>query len=145
MANRPSNPMDLPPLVHGLAEDAVENIKAKAIAAAEKEMADRDQKRIFDREKALALQQMELERTAADPEEAKLRIHIQLAPHAQLIRLDGVEYHEGFLYDVSVDKARSILEIMNRTWLHEREIGGDNVNHYRASRNDILRPQHVVN
>lgn len=63
-----------------------------------------------------------------DTDEAVEDVHIDLAPHAASIRLDGRVFFHGLTYKVTLPVKASILEIAARTWAHEREIGNANAN-----------------
>jgi hypothetical protein len=52
------------------------------------------------------------------------QIAINLAPYASEIRLDGVIYCAGRVYDFPVAVASSVREIIWRTWQHEASTGG---------------------
>ncbi len=52
------------------------------------------------------------------------RIVINIAPHAPNIRLDNVIYYAGMEYEIADDRIPTFLEIMARTWDHERSTGG---------------------
>jgi hypothetical protein len=55
-------------------------------------------------------------------------VQINLAPHSPFISLDGRLYYHGLSYKFTQGQAQTIKEIMSRTWQHEREIGGANLN-----------------
>jgi hypothetical protein len=138
------NPMDLVPVVHSLEVTEVSEIKSRALQAAKDELAERDRAAVFEHEKKMALRQLERERSVGTDEEI-VKIYIDCAPHASTIKLDGFVYFQNRYYDVPVDVARVLLEQMNRTWVHEREIGGANVNFYQTHSSKVLSPreQHV--
>lgn len=56
------------------------------------------------------------------------RIVINIAPHAPHIRLDNRLYYPNMEYDVRDDQVQTFMEIMARTWYHERATGGANTN-----------------
>jgi hypothetical protein len=56
------------------------------------------------------------------------RIVINIAPHAPNIRLDNVIYFANMEYDVRDDQVQTFMEIMARTWYHEKATGGANSN-----------------
>lgn len=49
-------------------------------------------------------------------------ITIDLAPHADKIRIDGVDYYQGHTYNVAPQAIATFNEIMGRTWWHEEDI-----------------------
>lgn len=49
-------------------------------------------------------------------------ITIDLAPHADKIRIDGVDYYQGATYNVAPQAVPTFNEIMYRTWWHEEDI-----------------------
>ncbi|MDE2097911.1 MAG: hypothetical protein KGL39_11730 [Patescibacteria group bacterium] len=55
-------------------------------------------------------------------------ITIDLAPNSPWITIDGRLYYHGVSYKFTRAQAQTINEIMARTWTHEREIGGANMN-----------------
>lgn len=52
------------------------------------------------------------------------QVAINLAPYAAEIRLDGVIYLAGRVYDFPLPVAASVREIISRTWQHEASTGG---------------------
>ena len=54
-------------------------------------------------------------------------ITINLAPHANEIRVDNRIYVHGFTYEIKDEQVPSFNEIMYRTWQHERSTGGANI------------------
>ncbi len=61
-------------------------------------------------------------------------ITIDLAPHSPDITLDGRKFFHGMTYKFTKAQAATIKEAMFRTWQHEREIGGANMNAERGYR-----------
>jgi len=59
-------------------------------------------------------------------------IQINLAPHSPYITLDGRLYYHGLSYKFTQAQAQTIKDVMARTWQHEREIGGANMNAERG-------------
>ena len=55
-------------------------------------------------------------------------VTIDLAPHSPWITIDGRLYYHGSTYKFTRAQAQSIKDVMARTWAHEREIGGANIN-----------------
>lgn len=74
------------------------------------------------------------------PDEKLEPILIDLAGHADRIRLDSVEYFHGSTYYMPLAMRQTVNEIMANTWKHEREIGGANSNMYRQPLERTLRP-----
>ena len=56
------------------------------------------------------------------------RIVINLAPHAREIKIDNKVYTANRMYEIRDDQVPTFLEIMSRTWQHERAVGGANTN-----------------
>lgn len=52
-------------------------------------------------------------------------VTIDLAPYATFIALDGVQYFHGLTYTVTGAASATMLDIMARTWEHQREIKGE--------------------
>lgn len=63
-----------------------------------------------------------------------VEIFIDLATHAEDIRLDGVRYLAGRTYPVRPEVARTLLDQMYRSWKHEAEISGQDENKYAGRR-----------
>ena len=80
----------------------------------------------------------------ADADEEIDEVHIDLAPHAAYITIDGRVFFHGHTYKFRRSQVPTINEIMSRTWAHESEIGGANMNavHGRRPYNATLRPTH---
>jgi len=82
------------------------------------------------RKAALAQATMELEqeaRLAAQRGQARgdmVDVHIDLAPYAPGITIDGVYYHHGTTPRVRRDVARVIQETCQRSWQHQDSISG---------------------
>lgn len=53
---------------------------------------------------------------------------IDLAPHSPYVNIDGRLYYHGLTYKFTQAQAQTVKEVMFRTWQHEREIGGANIN-----------------
>lgn len=51
-------------------------------------------------------------------------VTVNLAPYAAMVMLDGTMYFHGVDYDVPYSVARSIEDVMARTWEHQNEIQG---------------------
>ncbi len=61
-------------------------------------------------------------------------VTIDLAPHSPFISIDGRLYYHGLTYRFTQAQAQTIKDQMHRTWQHEREIGGANLNAERGYR-----------
>lgn len=61
-----------------------------------------------------------------DIDEPNVSFKVSLPPQAQNIRLDGMEYYDGFTYDVPPLQAKSMLDIQAQSWKHYRQVRGDN-------------------
>jgi hypothetical protein len=61
-------------------------------------------------------------------QEGYTRVVINIAPHAPHIRLDNRLYYPNMEYDIRDDQVATFMEIMARTWYHERATGGANTN-----------------
>ena len=68
---------------------------------------------------------------------------IDVAGHADGIRLDGKFYQHGTSFKFNAHQARTVREIMARTWEHEHTIGGANRDVYRAPQNRMVTPHGV--
>lgn len=94
--------------------------------------------------KAAAKRRLKAEMQAANgvaPDEL-VPLLIDLAPHADRIRIDGVEYHHGHTYNFAPEAVSTIKEIMFRTWAHEDEISDrrNRTNAYKRPQAPVLRP-----
>lgn len=87
------------------------------------------------REHVQAKRRAEVEKLALDAaildEERKYQIAeeyefvtISLAPFAAMVTLDGTMYFHGFDYEVAYSVARTLEDVMARTWEHQNEIQG---------------------
>lgn len=65
-------------------------------------------------------------RTGKQTEEEVESVLINVAPYADRIVIDGVQYLARHTYEVPVAKARAMRDIMARTWQHEAQTGGAN-------------------
>jgi len=61
------------------------------------------------------------------------------------IRINGVDFFHGQVYDLDEDMMRCIMDIEYRCWQHERSIRGSNENAYRRQFNNTLGPNGVIN
>lgn len=61
-------------------------------------------------------------------------VTIELAPHSPYISIDGRLYYHGLTYKFTQAQAQTIKDQMHRTWQHEREVGGANMNAERGYR-----------
>lgn len=61
-------------------------------------------------------------------------VTVELAKHADRITIDGVVYLHGLTYKVSHAKACAMRDIMYRTWLHQTEIDGQDMNDFMGRR-----------
>lgn len=67
------------------------------------------------------------------------KFKIDLAPSGGTdIKLNGVPYYHGEVYSFDTNTLRTIKEIVQRTWDHERSINGKNENVYRREMNTTL-------
>lgn len=69
----------------------------------------------------------------AEGEDLEL-VLLDLAPHSPNITLDGRQYFHGFSYKFTQAQAATVKDAAHRTWEHEREIGGANMNAERGYR-----------
>lgn len=61
---------------------------------------------------------------------------IDLSPSGGVdIRINGVPYYHGEVYTFDTATLRTVKEIVQRTWDHERNISGNNENMYRREMN----------
>ena len=84
----------------------------------------------------------ELQAASGEDPEALVAIRIDLAPHADRIKIDGIDYHHGMTYNFAPQAVPTILEIMHRTWMHEAEISDtkNRTNAYRKPYDRVLTP-----
>ncbi len=69
------------------------------------------------------------------PKEELVEVHINLAPNAESLTINGMAYWHGKDYKVPPDVARDLNAMAGNTWKHEASIHGENENQYR-------RPSH---
>jgi len=100
-----------------LTEQDRETIRAKA-----REHVHNKRKKLVE-EQALAAAIEEEERRFALVEDYEM-IEINLAPYAAMITLDGTMYFHGMEYEVPYSVARTLDDVMARTWEHQNEIQG---------------------
>lgn len=67
------------------------------------------------------------------------KFKIDLAPSGGTdIKLNGIPYYHGEVYTFDTNTLRTVKEIVQRTWDHERSINGKNENVYRREMNTTL-------
>lgn len=67
------------------------------------------------------------------------RYKIDLAPNGGLgITINGIDYYHGQEYDFSTKQLQSVMDIVQRTWMHEQSIKGKNDNFYRQGQNRTI-------
>jgi hypothetical protein len=113
-------------------EDIVE-VQAEAAAALKKKQRAQARKELL----AKATQELEREaRLAAQRGVARgdmVDVHIDLAPYAPDIRLDGQRYEHGRTYRVPRKVYAVLAEIMQRSWQHQEGLNGKNERPYRRT------------
>ena len=117
-------------------------LRDQAKVAAFAEIQEEAERQFLADEKARAKRHMAgLPDEIAPTDELIEEIEINLAPHSDKIVLDGRQYYHGFKYKFRATVVSTILEIMHRTWAHEREIGGANTNamHGMRERNRYVK------
>lgn len=55
------------------------------------------------------------------------------------IKLNGKEFYHGQTYEVTTDELRTLMDIVNRLWVHERSIHEDNEKAFRGHFDSKLR------
>jgi len=116
-----------------LSEEEKAELTAAARAQVEKDL--REQ-----RKKEFLRQEMARFKREVRPGEKMTQIVIDVAGHSDRIVLDGKAFFHGVLYTVTENQARTIQDIMARTWEHEYEVGGANRDIYRAPTHAIISP-----
>ena len=69
------------------------------------------------------------------------RIVINIAAFAEFIMVDNRKYHADHIYEIRDDQVPTFLEIMARTWWHERATQGANTNRMVGARNTQMNLQ----
>ena len=118
------------------------DIEAEVRAEIAKELKADKRKAYFELKKA-ELKKKALFKHGKDEEgENTEAVFIALAPHAPFIRLDNNIYYPNRIYRLGQKKASTIKEIMYRTWLHDHEISGQDMNAFygKQARNQIINP-----
>lgn len=119
----------------GLTDEEKAEIKERAIAQVQKERKARE-------EESYMVVALDEARRSLIPEEALVDVFVDLPGHAVRILIDGVEYIHGYTYEVGIQKAATMVDIMQRAWDHEDEVGGANRNFYRRPMNQRLDRRH---
>lgn len=110
-------------------------VKAKAKVDKERQLA----------AEAQLLEQFENEeRQQSGLDEPMVDVEINLAPHADQIRLDGVIYFHGQIKTVRESVALVIQEIAANTWKHQSIVDGKPENFYRQTRGQRVTPGGVI-
>jgi hypothetical protein len=74
-----------------------------------------------------------------DDGEDMWKYKIDLSPSGGVdVRINGVPYYHGEVYTFDTPTLRTVKEIVQRTWDHERNIHGNNENMYRREMNVTL-------
>ena len=63
-----------------------------------------------------------------------VKLRLELARHVPYVRLDNVVYYPGYEYDVKPEVAVVLKDQMYRSYLHDAEISGLNINDYLGRR-----------
>ena len=111
-----------------LSEEEMAEIESEIVAEIEEEERER-QRKIYREEAKLSMKR------AKGLAEEQVEVIIDVAGHAQDIKLDGRPYFHGHTYIVPLSVASTLYDIMGRTWDHEESVGGANQNEYRKPRN----------
>lgn len=129
MARPPKSPVSSGPIDTSLfSEDELKQLEQEALAEFEFE-AKKDAQEAFKEETKRKLKEKSLFKAGKDAEGEHVEsVQIDLAPHSPWITIDGRLYYHGLSYKFTQAQAQTIKEIMFRTWQHEREIGGANMN-----------------
>ena len=126
-----------------LSNDEVLEARARARAKIEKERRAAAMKAV-EAEETTRLRLEEGLVTGVSENDEPVSITLDLAPHSDCIRTNGVEgsvYWHGFTYTVPRHVANSLREIQARGWIHQDEIDGKNLTqHYQNKRVTVLSP-----
>lgn len=122
---------NIEPPLPTLTEKEKEEIWKKAQAKVQAELRERAKRELFEEYERIARQELV-------PEEQLEPLLIDLAGHSSRITLDGIVYMHGHTYYFTQAQRATVLEIMQRTWTHEAEVGGANSNLYRAPRDNRI-------
>lgn len=69
--------------------------------------------------------------TPKEEKDELVDIHINLAPNAESLTINGMAYWHGKDYKVPAAVARDLNAMAGNTWKHEASIHGENENQYR--------------
>lgn len=116
-----------------LDDAAKEKLRARAKAKVDKE-------RQLAAETALLEQYEREERQQGGLEEEMVDIHIDLAPYADRLMLDGVVYFQGQTKTVRASVADVINEMIHKTWQHQSIVDGKPEDFYRKGRGQRVVP-----
>lgn len=126
MALIPRKPFDFE-LASGLSPEEIETVRREATEEAEKELK-------AERKKTLKAKFTEDAKRAKGLLEEQVEVTIDLAPYCDRILIDNRAFFQGQTYILPLSQARSMWEIMQRTWQHQSEIDGKSENFYRKNR-----------
>ncbi len=75
------------------------------------------------------------------PSEQYVRLSIESAQYVPFFMIDGVQFYNGYTYDVTRKVAAVLMEQMQRSWQHQEEISGrSKYNPYRRPREAKIGP-----
>ncbi len=131
MARPPKDKVEVLPAGDVAEMFTAEELKALDLEAkAEFEAAEREKlAEAYKEETKLKLRREALHKAGKNAEGSEVEaITIDLAPHAAHISINGHQYYHGVEYKVPKSAIPTFKEIMHRTWVHEKEVGGANTN-----------------
>lgn len=117
-----------------LTEKEIADIHAQVEAELVKESKDRLKKELKDSLKAQAKKKALFSEGKNDDGEDLISVTLNLAPHAPDVKLDGKMYRHGVTYQLTPKTAAVMNEIQYRTWLHDAEVHGLNMNEFLGRR-----------
>lgn len=134
MAKKPTGPAKMP-LNHDLLSE--EDRLALSAEAAKSVLAEMTQ----DARDAYFASEMARLRREQIPADQLGLLTIDTAPFVAHLMIDGVQFFQGYTYEVPHKQRVVLLEQMQRSWHHQDEIDGrSRFNAYRRPQNHVLSP-----
>lgn len=134
MAKKPTGPVKMPLNAELLGEEERAALTAEAKKSILSEMTQ-------DARDAFFASEMDRFRREQVPADQLGLLTIDTAPFVAHIMIDGVQFFQGYTYEVPHKQRVVLLEQMQRSWHHQDEIDGrSRSNAYRRPQNHVLSP-----
>lgn len=126
--------IDKEQVTSALTEKEISDIHSQVEAELAKEAKDKLKKELKDSLKSAAKKKALFSEGKNDEGEDLVSVTLNLAPHAPDVKLDGRLYRHGVTYQLTPSTAAVMNEIQYRTWLHDAEVHGLNMNEFLGRR-----------